>query len=158
MKKTMAVLIALTAMLATVAGGCTNPFYAFLDEPYAPPVDNPGYSDDPVVSNDPEDEKPTFESAEIDGDILVITLSEEVSGSPDVYDFSVSGIDGGAAVLEVEISGESITLTLDSYASFGETVRVSYTKNSSSSKQIKDEDGNALASFTNKRVTNNTEE
>jgi hypothetical protein len=105
----------------------------------------------------PDTTPPAFLSAAVDGTGLVITLSEEATGTPLAGDFSVNGIAGNPAVSSVTpVSGTSITLTLASGASNGETVTVSYTQNTDAGKQIKDAAGNALATFANATVTNNT--
>ena len=92
----------------------------------------------------------------MDGDELVLTYFEDLdSGSePAPGAFEVT-VDGGtpAAPSSVGVSGKTVTLTLATAVTSGQTVTVSYTPGSN---PIQDESGLAAAALTNQAVINNT--
>ncbi len=99
--------------------------------------------------------KLVFESAAVDGTTLTLTFSGPLdSGSaPAVGAFSVTA--GGSAQnpTQVAISGNTVTLTLGTAVTTGQTVTVSYTKPSTNPLQHA---GREAKDFSGKSVTNNT--
>ena len=83
-----------------------------------------------------------------------LTLSEAVSNTPDTTDFAVTV--GGAAVtvssLAKSSDNDEITLTLPNYLLNNQSIYVSYTKNSTASKQLSD-GANVVASVSGQGVT-----
>ncbi|MBP3966913.1 Ig-like domain-containing protein [Paenibacillus lignilyticus] len=86
---------------------------------------------------------------------IAITYNENLSTSADSIpvpaNFYVTVNGAGRAVTAVQISGQVVTLTLQSAASYGQVIRVSY---SAGSKPIKDLTGTAAANFSNLAVSN----
>ncbi|GHU60900.1 hypothetical protein FACS189445_1730 [Spirochaetia bacterium] len=110
-----------------------------------------------TVDLPPRINPPEFNAAAVDGVLLVIELTEPVTGTPDLTDFTVSGIVANPYVTDASVNGTTITLTLSSPASFGENnIRVTYIRNADRYKHLLDSDGNFTESFVNKPVTNNT--
>ncbi|MCL2111564.1 MAG: hypothetical protein FWH32_04875 [Clostridiales bacterium] len=105
---------------------------------------------------------PPFVSAVVDDDVLTITFGAALDSTsvPDVAAFSVGGItsDGDVVVLEVELDGATVTLTLSEAA--GDTdfrVTVSYDADKAGLNKLKapTADGDyEVKSFTDKHVTN----
>ena len=100
---------------------------------------------------------PQLQSAAVDGDTLVLTYSEAVkAGSPtpvSAYSVKVDG-GAGAAPSGVEVSGSTVTLTLATAVTSGQTVTLSYTVPDNG--RIQDETGAFALAFTDEAVTNNT--
>ena len=85
---------------------------------------------------------------------VTLTMSEAVTGSPANGDFSVLVGSATNAVTAVSVSGTSVTLTVTNVIANDATVTVGYTQNSTSSSQMKDTAGNAVATLsTAKSVT-----
>ena len=85
---------------------------------------------------------------------VTLTMSEAVTGSPANGDFSVLVGSATNAATAVSVSGTSVTLTVTNVIANDATVTVGYTQNSTSSSQMKDTAGNAVATLsTAKSVT-----
>ena len=99
---------------------------------------------------------PTISSAAANAGTKTVTLtmSEAVTGSPANGDFSVLVGSATNAATAVSVSGTSVTLTVTNVIANDATVTVGYTQNSTSSSQMKDTAGNAVATLsTAKSVT-----
>ena len=115
------------------------------------------FTDQAVTNATGDVTAPTLSTATVDGDSLVLTYNEELdTGSvPAASAFSVKVDSGtGAAPSSVAVSGSTVTLTLASRVTHGQTVTVSYTVPSSN--KVQDDDQNAAADLTDRAVTNNT--
>ncbi len=121
-------------------------------------------TDRAVTNNSPDTTAPSFSSATINGDMLVLTYDEDLdtgstpaSGAFEVTvdgaDVSVSSVSIGSSV---SIDGAKVTLTLATAAVMGDAVVVSYTVPANN--PIQDEAENMAAAFSNESVTNNTGE
>ena len=101
--------------------------------------------------------KPAPVSRTIDGTALTLTFSEALDETsvPAAGDFSVS-VDGATATApaSLSLSGNTMTFTLATAVTSGQTVTIAYTKPTSD--PIKDLAGNEADSFTAIEVTNNT--
>jgi uncharacterized repeat protein (TIGR02059 family) len=94
---------------------------------------------------------PTISTYAANAGTKTITLttanSETVTGSPANDDFSVLVGSASNAVTDVAVSGSTITLTVTNTIANDATVTVGYTKSDTSSEQITDAAGNALATL-----------
>ncbi|GHV80887.1 hypothetical protein AGMMS49944_26780 [Spirochaetia bacterium] len=99
---------------------------------------------------------PEFNVAFVDGALLVIELTEPVTGRPDPTDFIVSGIASNPSVTDVAVNGTTITLKLSARAYLETGIMVTYNRNADSAKHLLDSDGNFTESFVDEPVTNNT--
>ena len=108
-------------------------------------------------SNHKVNTPPSLLMAEVNGDQLTLTYSEDLSSSsqPASSDFSVS-VDGaaGAAPSTVTISGPTVTLTLSSAVTVAQTVTLTYTKPNSN--PIQDMANTTAEGFADQSVTNIT--
>ena len=113
-----------------------------------------------VTNNTPADTTaPTFDSAEVDGRTLTITfdeaLDEDSVPSPEDFSVTVSHDIPGVASGGVAISGDTVTLTLQTPTTHNSVdVYVRYTTNAS--RPLQDLAGNDVTTFKNQRVTNVT--
>ena len=98
---------------------------------------------------------PAFDSATVNGTALTVTFDKDLdSGSvPASTAFTASG--GRAGTGTATISGKTVSVTLDSAATHGETVTVGYSPPATGSK-LQDAVGNLAAAFSGGAVTNNT--
>ena len=100
---------------------------------------------------------PDLDTATVSGRSLVLTYDENLDedSEPATSAYSVS-VDSGAgtAPSSVAVSDKTVTLTLASAVTTGQTVTVTYTKPTSN--PVKDRSGNEAPGFTNQSVTNNT--
>ena len=98
---------------------------------------------------------PVLSSAAVDGATLTLTYGENLdAGSvPAAGDFTVTVAGSGRAVSTVEVNGDTVTLTLASAVTLGQTVTVSYTAGTN---PVQDRSGNDAANLTGQTVTNNT--
>jgi hypothetical protein len=97
---------------------------------------------------------PSILSAALTGSTLTITTDATLNTTaPAATAFTVKDGKNSVKVSSVSISGETAVLTLAKEITGGDTVTVAYTK--PSSKQLKDADGNAIASMSALSVTNN---
>ncbi|QHW32582.1 hypothetical protein GZH47_18355 [Paenibacillus rhizovicinus] len=97
---------------------------------------------------------PTVSKAELVGTTMIrITFNENLNEAaiPSAANFYVTVNGSGRSVTGVAISGQVVTLTLQSAVAYGQTVKVSYTAGTT---PIKDLSGVAAASFSNVNVTN----
>ncbi|GAB6173125.1 hypothetical protein JCM15765_26030 [Paradesulfitobacterium aromaticivorans] len=103
----------------------------------------------------PDTVAPVLQSAEVSGSTLTLTYNEGVDSTtvPAAGDFAVSVNSSPATVSTVAVSGITVTLTLSSAVSAGDTVTVSYTKGTS---PVQDASGNTVANLTGQTVTNST--
>ena len=97
---------------------------------------------------------PTLVSATVNGTSLSLAFNENLdSGSlPAGSAFTVSG--GRSGTGTAAISGDTVSVTLDSAVNSGETVTVDYSQPSGS--KLQDNAGNLVASFAGQAVTNDT--
>ena len=99
------------------------------------------------------DDRPLFESAVVDGDTMTLTFdlpldsaSEPVPGA-----FTVNVAGSPVSVTNVDVSGQTATLTLGSPVTFGQTVTVSYTKPAAN--PLQGSGGRDVTTFANQDVT-----
>ncbi len=99
---------------------------------------------------------PLLETGEINGDTLVLTYDEDLSGSsvPSITDFVVDVSGVPVDIESVDIENDTLTLTLESFVLYSDTVAVSYVVPGSN--MIEDLFGNDGLAFTDEPVTNNT--
>ena len=97
---------------------------------------------------------PALDSATVDGTSLVLTYAEDldIHSVPAASAYEVT-VDGGAAAepTGVAVSGNTVTLTLASAVTVGQTVTVSYTKPPSS--PLQDASGLDAPAFTDREAT-----
>ena len=101
---------------------------------------------------------PVLQSAEVDGDQLVLTYDEALDETVTLFN--------GRFVVEVDtlrnfvtataISGATVTLTLTTAVTNGQTVTVDYLLATNAARRIKDLAGNDAAAFSDEAVANNT--
>ncbi|MCY4573444.1 MAG: SwmB domain-containing protein, partial [Gemmatimonadetes bacterium] len=115
---------------------------------------------DQTVTNDttPDTTEPVFSSAAVNGTTLTLTFNEALDPSsepaPSAFTVTVGSSRTQVAQGGVAIAGDTVTLTLSSAVQYGATVRVRYSKPSSG--PLQDHSANAVASFGNQTVTNDT--
>ncbi|MBA5248166.1 MAG: hypothetical protein FE834_01325, partial [Gammaproteobacteria bacterium] len=123
-------------------------------------IDVAGNSNTAATHTQAIDMPPMIKSAAIDSGNtnVVLTLSENITGTPDNGDFVVEVLINGAwvanAVTNIALNNDTVTLTLTSAIEDNPQVRVVYTQNSDTSKQLKDDADNAFASITVKAEDN----
>ena len=104
-------------------------------------------------------EPAAFSSAVVDGTTLNVrfdaALSSDSAHVPATGAFDVQVAGSAATVSAVSIQGAAVRLTLATAVTIGQTVTVAYTKPASGNKLV-DGDGNELASFTARSVSNVT--
>ena len=108
--------------------------------------------------------EPSFSSATVNANTLVITYAETGSGiasdTPTASEFAVSTSGGSDSVTAVALdaANKTVTLTLNTAVVYGDNaVTVSYTANNGTpANELHDVAGNLAGSFTNNAVTNNT--
>ncbi len=98
---------------------------------------------------------PTLASATVDGTSLVLNYSEalDTTSTPATSDFTVSVAGTDQTPTGVSVAASSVTLTLGTAATAGQTVTVSYTKGTN---RIQDLSGNDAADLSSQSVTNVT--
>ena len=100
---------------------------------------------------------PSFDSATVNDDSLTITFDEalDTTKTPATAAFNVQ-VDGSTVTVStVAVSDSTVTLTLATAVTTGQSVTVAYTKPDSGD-VLQDESGNELATFTAQTVTNVT--
>ena len=101
--------------------------------------------------------QPALGSAAVNGAILTLAYGEALdrnsTPSPGAFTVSVAGT--ARSVSSVSVSGSQVSLTLAPAVGNGDTVTVSYTAPDVS--RLRDQAGNAAASFSGRTVTNDTE-
>ena len=108
----------------------------------------------------PDTTAPTFVSAAANGTELTVTFNEDLDTAsvpaPTFFFYQRNGESPPKSPTAVAINGRIVTLTLSTAnaVAHGQTVRLIYAKPNSN--PLKDLAGNAVASFTNQPVTNNT--
>ena len=111
-----------------------------------------------VTNQTVETTAPVLSSATVLGATLTLTYGEalDTASIPDAADFTVQ-VDGSPVSLAsgtpVAVGGQTVTLTLASAVTQGQTVTVSYAPGSN---PIQDGAGNDAAALTDRTVTNNT--
>ena len=110
-----------------------------------------------VTNTTPDTTAPVLQTATVNGATLVLSYDEALDGTsepaPAAYSVSVGGA-AGAAPRSVDVSGNTVTLTLATAAAHGQAVTVSYT--APSSNPVQDTAGNDAANLPNRVVTNTT--
>ena len=118
----------------------------------------------PVTNNTPDTTAPVFASAAVSGNTLVLTYTEantlDAMNFPGANTFTISGtVSGGHNVtaVAVDAAAKTLTLTLGTAVSNGETVTVSYTDPTAGNdaNAIQDGAGNDAATIISQPVTNN---
>ena len=99
---------------------------------------------------------PTLSTATMNGTALVLTYDEDLddTSTPATSAYAVTVAGSDRTVSSVSIGGSSVTLTLASAVTAGETVTVSYTVPSTN--PVQDAAGLDAAALTDEAVTNNT--
>lgn len=102
---------------------------------------------------------PIFSSAAMDGSAIVLTYNEELEPAVAPYpaNFYVTVNDVPRQVNGVQIIGNTVRLALQSGVAVGQTVKVSYTLDSSAARHLQDLSGNKAASLTARDVTNTSD-
>ena len=98
---------------------------------------------------------PTLSSATVDGTSLKLNYNEalDTTSTPATTDFTVSVAGTDQTPTGVAVAGETVTLTLGTAATQGQTVTVTYTKGTN---PIQDLAGNDAANLSSQSVTNST--
>ena len=115
---------------------------------------------DEVTATPQETSPPTVSSAAVDGATLTVTFDEplDTGQAPDKSAFAVTVGGSGRGVDTVAVSGSVATLTLVTAVFAGEAVTVDYTAPvDPSANRLQDLAGNAVASFSGRGVTNDTQ-
>ena len=96
--------------------------------------------------------------AVVNGATLTLTFDEalDTAHDPGKDAFTVEADDTDIDVTAASLSGSTVTLTLASAVTAGQTVEVSYTKPSAEANQLQDTAGNKVQAFSDQAVTNNT--
>ena len=120
----------------------------------ANPVDTPLV----VRLADADEAAPELSSASVDGATLVLTFGEALdeASAPAATSFAATVGEDARAVEAVALAGETVTLTLASAVTAGETVTVSYTAPAEPDPGLQDAAGNGVADFADEEVTNAT--
>ena len=133
---------------------------------YTVPVSNPVQDEDgneavaltgqAVTNNTPDTTAPALSTATVDGTSLTLTYDEtlDTASTPAAGDFAVTVAGSSATVSTVEMSGQTVTLTLATRAPYGDAVSLSYTVPANN--PIQDEAGNDATALSGQAVTNNT--
>ncbi|MFB9274542.1 Ig-like domain-containing protein [Cohnella cellulosilytica] len=102
---------------------------------------------------------PAIQNAAMDGGVIVLTYNEELDSTVVPYpaNYYVTVNENPRQVNAVTINGNTVRLTLQSGVAVGQTVKVSYTRDVNTAKQLQDLSGNKAAAFTNRDVTNTTD-
>ena len=91
------------------------------------------------------DTTPVPLSATVDRGTMTIRFDQSVVGSPPATAFAVTEAGAARAVSRVQLSGDTVTLTLSAAVEEGTAIRVSYTKPTAD--ELEDATGNAVANF-----------
>jgi uncharacterized repeat protein (TIGR02059 family) len=117
-----------------------------------------------VTNNTPDTTAPLFASAEVNGNTLVLNYTEvtflDATNVPPTTAFAISGAvsgDHNVNAMAVNAAAKTVTLTLDTAVSNGESVAVSYTDPTAGNdiNAIQDEAGNDASTIRTQSVTNN---
>ena len=157
--------VTLTLAMAVTSGQTVTVSYTV---PGSNPVQDTAGNDAPALSSQTvtNNAAPTFSSASVDGDTLVITFDATLAAAANLDNsaFTVKKTPSGESEATVSlsgtpaISGATVTLTLAAavVATDG-SVKVSYTKpGTDNNNRLEDAAGNEVASFTDQAVTNAT--
>ena len=112
-----------------------------------------------VTATPQETVSPAPSSATVDGATLTITFNEalDTGGVPDKSAFTVTVSGSSRGIDAVAVSSSGVTLTLVTAVFSGDSVTVDYTAPAGEqSDRLRDQVGNAAASFSGQSVTNNT--
>ncbi|WP_239615854.1 Ig-like domain-containing protein [Cohnella mopanensis] len=101
---------------------------------------------------------PVFTSAAMDGSTVVLTYNEELDSAVVPYpaNYYVTVNDVPRQINGVTINGKTVRLTLQSGVAVGQIVKVSYTKDPDTNRQLQDLSGNKAVALSSKDVTNTT--
>ena len=122
---------------------------------------------DPVTNLTPDTAAPQFQSATVNGTALSVTFDEalDTTSAPAGSAFMVTATPSSGAArtingtsAAVSISGAVVTVTLASAVAHGETVALAYTKPGTNPLRDTATTPNAVATFSGKTVTNQTNE
>ncbi|MCY4431321.1 MAG: SwmB domain-containing protein, partial [Rhodospirillales bacterium] len=102
---------------------------------------------------------PTLATATVTGAALKLAFSEALdeTSAPAASAFAVTVGTDARAVEAVALAGDTVTLTLASAVTAGETATVSYTAPADTDPGLRDANGNRVAGFADAEVTNDTE-
>ncbi|MDE2982702.1 MAG: SwmB domain-containing protein [Gemmatimonadota bacterium] len=117
---------------------------------------NPVASFGPLTVTNNDNTAPTFSTAAVDGAALTITFDENLDGTsePAASAFTVRVAGAGRTVSGVSLSAATVTLTLASAVTPGQTVTVSYAQPTAN--PLQDGATNKVANFGPETATNNT--
>ena len=113
-----------------------------------------------VTATPTETTPPELLSASVDGATLTLTFDEQLDTdeAPERAAFTVTVGDSDRGVDAVAMAGSAVTITLATAVSAGDAVTVDYTApTSESASRLRDQAGNAAASFSGQSVTNGTQ-
>ena len=112
-----------------------------------------------ITDSDRDVFAPRVASASVDGSVVTLTFNEglDESSEPAAGAFTVTVAGATRGVTTVDVSGNTLTLTLASAVAAGEAVTVAYAQPAdANARRLEDTAGNPVASFGARTVTNDT--
>ena len=109
----------------------------------------------PLSDHKVDTQKPTLQTAAVDGDMLSLTYSEELNTTAPANSVFTVTVDGGAGAnpTNVSINGKVVTLTLGTTVDAGQTVTLTYAKPASDANPVEDLSGREADGFINESVS-----
>lgn len=109
---------------------------------------------------DSDTSAPTFFTAVVENAAatkVVISFTENIASNANINadDFAVTVAGSSSTISSAAVANDRVELTLSAAVTNGQAVTVAYTKHGTANRNIKDEAGNAVASFSALSVTNN---
>ena len=146
--------VTLTLSSAVTSGRAVTLSYAV---PTSNPIQDSAGNDAAAITNEAVTNRtaPVLNSATVNGSSLVLTYYAALDGTstPAARAFTVTVAGVARTVSRVSVSGSTVTLTLSSAVTPGQTVVLSYTPITN---PIRDTGGNIAAAFSGEAVTNST--
>lgn len=118
--------------------------------------------DQAVTNNTPDVTVPVIDTLVIDGDSLVMTYTEDMAlhetnkAVPADFEVVINDVTVAVDTVTVDGSAKTVTLAMESAATAGHVVTLSYTKSEHATAYIQDAAGNAAADLVDAEVTNVT--